>query len=128
MTALLKNDSLSWNEEIDLAFQNLKSAISNPPVSALPNFDKTFFAKCNASRRGLGVVLMQEGMPISFHSQALKGRNLALSTYERKLLALVTVVHKWRPYLIGRPFLVKTDHQSLKHLLEQKIDTPAQQK
>ena len=109
MTALLKNDSFSWNEETNLAFQNLKPAMSNPPVSALPNFDKTFVVECNALGRGVGAVLMQEGMPIAFHSQALKGRNLALSTYERELLALITVVHKWRPYLIGRPFLVKTD-------------------
>lgn len=37
-------------------------------------------------------------------------------------------VHKWRPYIIGRPFNIRTDHQSLKYLLEQRISTPAQQK
>ena len=60
MTTLLKNDSFSWNEETDIAFQNLKSAMSNPPVSALPNFDKTFVVECNATGRGVGAVLMQE--------------------------------------------------------------------
>ena len=71
---------------------------------------------------------MQEGRPIAFHSQALKGRSLALSAYVRELLALVTTMHKWRPYLVGKPFLVKTDQQSLKYILKQKIGTPAQQK
>ena len=44
------------------------------------------------------------------------------------MLALATAVKKWRLYLLGRPFIVRTDHQSLKFLLEQRIATPAQQK
>ena len=38
----------------------------------------------------------------------------------------IVVVKKWRPYLLGRPFVIKTDHQSLKYLLEQRVGTPAQ--
>jgi len=44
------------------------------------------------------------------------------------LVALVSAVKKWRSYLLGHPFTIKTDHQSLKFLLEQKIGTPMQQK
>ena len=58
----------------------------------------------------------------------MKGKALHLSTYEKELLALVTVVHKWRPYLLGRPFVIKTDQQSLKYILEQRVATLAQQK
>ena len=71
---------------------------------------------------------MQNQRPIAFHSQTLKGKALQLSTYEKELLALVIAVHKWWPYLLGRPFIIKTDQQSLKYILEQKIATPAQQK
>lgn len=71
---------------------------------------------------------MQQGKPIAYHSQAFEGKNLVLSTYEKELLALVIAVKRWRAYLVGRPFTVKTDRQSLKYLLDQKIGTPAQQK
>ena len=66
---------------------------------------------------------MQDQRPIAFHSQLLKGKALQLSTYEKELLALVTAVHKWRPYLLGRPFVIKIDQQSLKSIAS--ADTPS---
>jgi hypothetical protein len=80
--------------------------------------------ECDASGVGIGAVLMQSGKPIAFLSKALKGKVVHMSTYEKELFALVTAIQKWRPYLVGRPFVVKTDHQSLKFLLEQKVGTP----
>lgn len=77
---------------------------------------------------GLGAILMHDNRPIIFHSQVLKGKHLHLSTYETELLAIATAVKMWRPYLLDRVFIVRTDHQSLKFLLEQRIGTPAQQK
>ena len=128
LTALLRKYSFTWTLAASKAFQLPKDAMSSPPVLALPDFTKPFVVECDASRLGVGVVLMQNQRPIAYHSQALKGKALALSTYEKELLALVVAVKKWRPYLLGRPFVIKTYHQSLKYLLEQKIGTLAQQK
>ena len=124
----MKKDAFSWSEEAEQAIQQLKAAMVQPLVLALPNFDMPFVIESNASGKGLRAILTQQGRPIAFHSQALKGRNLALSTYERELLALVTAVKRWRVYLVGRPFIVRTNQQSLKYILEQKIGTPTQQK
>ena len=92
LTTLLKKDSFAWTTKAFHAFQLLKDAMSNPFVLALPDFTKPFVVESDASKLGLCVVLMQNQRPIAFHSQALKRKNLALSTYEKELLALVVAV------------------------------------
>uniref|UniRef100_A0A2N9HR88 Reverse transcriptase n=1 Tax=Fagus sylvatica TaxID=28930 RepID=A0A2N9HR88_FAGSY len=89
LTSLLKKDAFLWSEKAEKAFEELKAAVSQPPVLALPDFSKTFVIECDASGFGMGAVLMQDGRPLAYYSQALKGKNLFLSTYEKELLALV---------------------------------------
>ena len=73
---------------------------------ALPDFSKVFIIECDASDYGFEAVLMQEHRLITYHNQALKGKHLHLFAYEIELLALATAIKKWRPYLLGRPFIV----------------------
>jgi hypothetical protein len=128
LTALLRKNAFQWTPTATDAFLRLKAAVTSPPVLRLPDFTKSFTVECDSCGTGLGAILMQDGRPITFFSQALKGRALFLSTYEKELLSLVSAVQKWRPYLLGQPFVVKTDHQSLKFLLEQQAATPSQQR
>ena len=74
--------------------------------------------ECDASGKGLGDLLMQGRGPIAYLSQALQGKSLMLSTYEKELLAVVMAIQKWRHYLVGQRFKVRTDQQALKYLLE----------
>jgi hypothetical protein len=128
LTRLLRKDSFRWDDRAEEAFNLLKTTMSTPPVLGLPDFTKPFIIECDASGDGIGAVLMQTGQPLAYLSQGLKGKSLNLSTYEKELLALVMAIRKWRHYLLGHSFKVRTDQQALKYLLEQRIGTPAQQK
>ena len=126
LTILLTKEKFCWNSEAAAAFQQLKTTLTTPPTLCLPDFSQRFVIECDASGVGIGAVLTQHNQPVAFFSEALKGSALALSTYEKEMLAIVKEVRKWRPYLLGKPFTVRTDHKSLKYLLEQRITTPAQ--
>ena len=93
----------------------------SPPVLALPNFSEKFIMETDAFGGGTEAVLMQGGHPLAYISKALSSRHQALSVYEKELLAIVYAVIKWHHYLTRRHFIIKTGHQSLKHLLQQII-------
>jgi hypothetical protein len=65
---------------------------------------------------------------LAFTNKQLSKRNLGKSIYEKEMLAILHVVDLWCPYLLGKHFQIKTDHQSLKYFLEQHISSPEQQK
>jgi hypothetical protein len=55
---------------------------------------------------------MQNSQTIAYLSKALKGMALLMSTYEKELLALVTAIQKWKPYLLWQSFAVKTNNKA----------------
>ncbi|KAL5805441.1 hypothetical protein ACOSQ4_028174 [Xanthoceras sorbifolium] len=118
LTGMLKKDNFEWTKEARLAFEDLKRAMTQTSVLALPNFDKTFKVYTDVSGEGIGVVLVQEKRPLAFISKALGPMKKAWSTYAREMLAVIHAVKIWRPYLFGRKFTIVTDQQALRHLLQ----------
>jgi len=98
------------------AFEILKDKLTKTLILALPNFTKTFEIKCDASNIGIGVVLLQEGHPITYFSEKLKGSHFNYSTYDKELYALVRALQNWQHYLFSKKFVIHSDHESLKYL------------
>ncbi|KAL9448015.1 hypothetical protein AB3S75_015483 [Citrus x aurantiifolia] len=101
--------------------------MTSTPTLPMPNFNKTFVIVTNASGDGIGAILQQQGQPIAFMSRALGVTKKSWSTYAKEMLAIIEAIRVWRPYLLGRKFIIQTDQRNLKYLLEQKITTPEQQ-
>ncbi|KAL3529965.1 hypothetical protein ACH5RR_009287 [Cinchona calisaya] len=100
--------------------------MNNPLVLALSEFTKEFTVVTDASRHGIGVSLGRKTSSLLQQSFILKAPG-HVSLLERDDGHCCSCT-KVEPYLVGRLLVIKTDHQSLKYLLKEKISTPLQQK
>ncbi|KAI5431116.1 variant 2, Acyl-coenzyme A oxidase 2 [Lathyrus oleraceus] len=82
----------------------------------MPNFSKSFETECDASNVRIGAVLLQEGHPLAYFSEKLKGAALNYSTYDKELYSLARTLQTWQRYLLPKEFVIHSDHESLKHL------------
>ncbi|XP_022864277.1 uncharacterized protein LOC111384248 [Olea europaea var. sylvestris] len=110
LTELTKKDKdWGWSSQCQAAFERFKKSMSTNPILALPDMAKLFEVHTNASDFTLGGVLMQEEYPVAYESRKLKTEH-HYSAYENELLAVVHCLRGWRHYLLGSPFIVKTDN------------------
>ena len=86
----------------------------------LPSEGGGFVVYTDASRQGLGCVLMQNGKVIAYASRQLRPHELNYPTHDLELAAVVHALKVWRHYLYGETFQILTDHKSLKYILTQK--------
>jgi hypothetical protein len=119
LTTLLKKNAFSWTPTTNHSFQDLKEAMCT-----------TLFWLSLTSTRPLYWNVMPQGKALGLSSCKMVDLwisptnnflecHLGQSTYEKEMLAILHVVDLWHPYLLGKCFQIKIDHQSLKYFLEQ---------
>ncbi|GJQ90709.1 putative reverse transcriptase domain-containing protein [Tanacetum coccineum] len=115
-----KGVKFDWGDKQEAAFQLLKQKLCSAPILALPEGSEDFIAYCDASKKGLGAVLMQREKVISYASRQLKIHEKNYTTHDLELGAVVFALKIWRHYLYKTKCTVFTDHKSLQHILDQK--------
>ncbi|KAD6455060.1 hypothetical protein E3N88_09766 [Mikania micrantha] len=98
----------------------LKEKLTQAPILALPDGNDDFVVYADASRQGLGCVLMQRGRVIVYASRQLKIHEANYPTHDLELAAVVFALRIWRHYLYGVKSTIYTDHKSLKYFFELK--------
>ncbi|GJR54804.1 putative reverse transcriptase domain-containing protein [Tanacetum coccineum] len=114
-----KKVKFEWGDKQEAAFQLLKQKLCSAPILALPEGSEDFIVYCDASKKGLGAVLMQREKVISYASRQLKIHEKNYTTHDLELGAVVFALKIWRHYLYGTSDVI-TDHKSLQHILDQK--------
>ena len=113
---------IEWGDSQEESFKALKAHLGSSPILQLPNCDKPFYLRTDASNAGIGAVLLQENaetgdkFPVSYASRKLLPREKSYATVEKEALAIVWGIQKYEPYLYGREFVLQTDHQALTYL------------
>ena len=109
-----------WTDKVEKSFLELKKRLTTAPVLTLPDGKEGFAVYTDASKEGLGCVLMQHGKVVAYAARKLKPHEVNYPTHDQELAAVVFALKKWRYYLYGVTFEAFTDHQRLKYLFSQK--------
>ena len=109
-----------WTDECETSFQNLKKSLTSPPIMSFPKDGGSFILDTDACDISIGAVLsqVQNGAThvISYGSRTLNKAEKNYCVTDKELLSVKFFCEYYRQYLLGYPFLIRTDHQALKWL------------
>lgn len=121
-----KKRPFQWTDDCSKAFLELKTRLITSPILAYPDFSKSFILDTDASNFAISAVLSQEvdgdERPVAYASRTLNKSETKYCITRKELLAVVNYVKYYRHYLIGKPFLNRTDHGSLRWLMISRIE------
>jgi hypothetical protein len=113
---LKKETPFIWESNHQEAFEKMKLCISEDSLIAYYDVTKPVTLEVDASMKGLGACLVQDGRPIIFASKTLTQAQSNYSNIEREMLGVMYGVERFHTYLYGRRFTIVTDHQPLENI------------
>ena len=118
---LEKNIAWHWDQEQEASFERLKQMASSTPVLGYYDPSKPLTLSVDASSKGLGAVLLQDGKPLAYASRALTPTQERYAQIEKETLAIVYGAQKFHQFIYGRPTRVESDHKPLQYILSKPL-------
>ena len=125
--ACKKGTKFIWTETCQESFDKLKQALTSPPILIYPIPGKQFILDTDASNFAVGAVLSQEvdgkEHVIAYMSKALHKHEISYCTTRKELLAVVTALKNFHPYLYGQKVIIRTDNAAVSWMTNLKNPT-----
>ena len=115
-----KGVTVEWNDLCEKAFQELKRRRTSSPILIVQEQGQRYMVYCDASKDGLGCVLMQSEKVVAYGSIQLKNHEYNYPTHDLDLMAIVFALKIWRHYLYDEQFEVFSYHNILKYIFTQR--------
>ena len=125
---LEKDTKFNFDESCQNSFEEIKFILVEAPIMEKPNWNREFEIICDASDFSMGAVLGQKAekvfKAIYYASTTSNKAQENYSTVEKKMLSIVFVCEKFRPYILGTHVIIHTDHASIKYIMAKKKAQP----
>ncbi|KAG1445016.1 hypothetical protein G6F56_010064 [Rhizopus delemar] len=128
---LKKHQVFRWGEIEDAAFRTLQERLATSPVLVYPNREQIQILTTDASNKGISAILSQspDGTPenekvVSYNSRTLRGAEFKYATVHQEALSIVWAIDKYRHYLRGRPFKLRTDNAAIAFIMRPSKPSP----
>ena len=119
---LLKEDNqFLWDAAQERSFQKLKKTISEAPVLKFFDPKDSVEIQCDASDRGLGCCIMQNGQPCAYASRSMTDTEVHYAQIEKEMLSIVFAVERFEQCVYGRPVKVETDYKPLESIFKKSL-------
>ena len=115
-----KDNPYIWDDQKQESFDFLKNALTTAPILAMSRDDGTYVLDVDASDRAMGAVLQQEqeGMlrVIGYASRIFNSCEIKYCITCKELAAIIFGLKQYHQYLLGRRFIIRSDHAALLYL------------
>ena len=118
---LRKDTEFAWLKPQQVAFTKVKDILSHSPVLQFFDVKKPVRISCDASKSGLGAVLLQDNKPVAFTSRSMTDAETRYAQIEKELLAVVFGMERFHQFIYGQDVVVENDHHPLEQIMKKKL-------